>query len=132
MKPYILAAGAAVTVLLASCGSSDTKTNEPASVPAAPSTAAASTAAGGSDAAGGIVIEGFNYSGTLTVKPSAEVTVNNKDTVAHTATAKDKSFDSGNIDAGASGKFTAPSKAGSYPIICKYHPRMAATLIVKG
>jgi plastocyanin len=67
----------------------------------------------------------------MTVKPGEQVTVTNKDTAAHTATGKAKEFDTGNIAGGASGKFTAPKKAGSYPFVCTYHPNMTGTLIVK-
>jgi len=130
MKPYILAAGAAVTILLAACGSSEPMTNEPAGQLAAPSTAAAPTTAAAEGAAG-IEIKDFKYAGTLTVKPGEEVAVKNVDTAPHTVTDKAKAFDTGKIDGGASGKFTAPDKAGSYPITCIFHPNMAGTLIVQ-
>ena len=133
MKPFALAAGAAATILLASCGSSGPETGtEPAGSPAAPSSAAPSGGAGQSGAAGGIQIKDFKYSGTMTVKPSQEVTVTNDDTAAHTVTeAKSKAFDTGNVAPGGTGKFTAPDTAGSYPFICTYHPNMKGTLTVE-
>jgi plastocyanin len=67
----------------------------------------------------------------MTVKPGQEVTVTNDDTAAHTVTeAKSKSFDTGNVAAAGTGKFTAPDAAGAYPFICTYHPNMKGTLTV--
>jgi plastocyanin len=54
----------------------------------------------------------------------------NQDVVPHTATSDSKSFDSGEIKAGASWKYLA-KKAGSYPYICSYHPTMKAELVVR-
>ena len=130
MKPQVLAAVATVSVLLAACGSSTTATT----VPSTPSTAA--TAAGGStsQASGGIVISGFAYSGTLTVKPGQKVTVTNQDSAAHTLTDKKTHlFDTGDIaGGGGKGSFTAPTKPGSYPFGCTHHPAMEGTLVVAG
>ncbi|MFJ9011640.1 cupredoxin domain-containing protein [Streptomyces canus] len=42
-----------------------------------------------------------------------------------------KAFDTGNIDGGKTGTFTAPTKSGSYPFICTFHPNMKGTLIVR-
>ncbi|HEV7206890.1 MAG TPA: cupredoxin domain-containing protein [Jatrophihabitans sp.] len=80
-----------------------------------------------------ITIRGYGYSGALTVKPGARVTVTNDDGVAHTLTdKKTKKFDTGNIPAdGGTGTFTAPATPGSYPFRCNYHPAMAGTLVVK-
>ena len=79
-----------------------------------------------------IVIDKFAYQPVvLTVAPGARVTVINQDPVAHTVTAKDKSFDTGTIAIGQEGKITAPSKPGSYPYYCIFHEYMTGTLIVK-
>jgi plastocyanin len=79
-----------------------------------------------------IVIDKFAYQPVpLTVARGARVTVINEDSVAHTLTAKDKSFDSGTIAGGERGHFTAPSKRGSYPYICAFHEYMTGTLLVK-
>ncbi|MFD9723907.1 cupredoxin domain-containing protein [Streptomyces sp. NPDC059072] len=73
----------------------------------------------------------FNPS-TLTVKPGTKVTVVNEDSTPHTLTASDGyAFDTGTIDAGKSGSFTAPSKVGQYPFVCSFHPQMTGTLTVK-
>lgn len=80
-----------------------------------------------------ITIKNFGYSGDLTVKPGAKVTVVNEDSVAHTLTdEKTHKFDTGNINGGGgTGTFTAPTTPGSYPFGCTYHPEMAGMLVVK-
>jgi plastocyanin len=68
----------------------------------------------------------------MTVKPGQKVTVTNRDSTAHTLTdKKNHKFDTGNIDPGATGTFTAPTAPGSYPFGCKYHPNMNGTLVVQ-
>jgi plastocyanin len=126
----VAAAAAALALLLASCSSS--KSGSPASTgPAGGNTTSA--ASGAAPAAGGITIKNFAFSGAMTVKPGEKVTVTNRDTAAHTLTdMKSGKFDTGNIDPGATGTFTAPSAAGSYPFGCKYHSNMHGTLVVKG
>ena len=67
---------------------------------------------------------------TLTVARGTAVVFKNSDTVAHTITAADKSFDSGNMDPGASWTH-AFAKAGTYRYICAYHTYMEGTIVVK-
>lgn len=52
----------------------------------------------------------------------------NRDTVSHTATARDKSFDA-RVSAGKTQKTTL-QKAGTIAISCIYHPQMRGTLKV--
>jgi plastocyanin len=123
MKRYALAAGAAALfILLAACGAS----SKTAGTAPAPSSDAAMTS-------GGIVISGFAFSGTLTVKAGQKVTVTNQDSVAHTLTyTKTHLFDTGNIaGSGGTGTFTAPTKPGSYPFGCRCHPSMQGTRVVQ-
>ncbi len=65
----------------------------------------------------------------ITVHLGQTVVFTNMSSVDHTATAKDDSFNSGNIAIGASYSF-APSKVGQFPVICSYHPLMKAVLNV--
>lgn len=53
----------------------------------------------------------------------------NDDSDAHTATAKDKSFDSGGLDTGESWEhaFTTP---GTIAYLCALHPFMTGTIVV--
>lgn len=126
MNRYAFAAGAAaLSILVAACGSSETST---------PTPAAAETSAAGGAASGGIHIKDFKYSGTLTLKTGEKVTVTNDDAAGHTLTSKTAGqFTTGKIDpSGGTGTFTAPATAGSYPFICSFHPKMAGTLAVEG
>lgn len=74
-----------------------------------------------------VTIENFQFEpDELTVKAGAEVAVTNDDDVAHTLTAMDKSFDSGNLAAGGKGAITVP--VGEHPYICSIHPFMKGVL----
>lgn len=78
-----------------------------------------------------VVMEGTQFS-----PPSLEVHVGdtviwkNKDPFPHTATAIDKTFDSGDIQSGASWKYQAKTK-GTFPYVCTLHSTMKAVLVVK-
>ncbi|MBA3742603.1 cupredoxin domain-containing protein [Sporichthya sp.] len=79
-----------------------------------------------------IVIKNFVFSpATLTVAPGAVVMVNNQDTAPHTATAEDRSFDTGNLAGNQRGSITAPTEPGEYPYICDIHQYMKGNLTVK-
>jgi plastocyanin len=128
-RTSIAAGFLAALLALAACSSSGSSSNSSAPPSQSSGGSAASTASGPT-----ITIKNFGYSGTMTVKPGAKVTVVNDDSTAHTLTDKaTKKFDTGNIDGnGAKGTFTAPTKAGSYPFGCTYHPNMKGTLVVQG
>lgn len=67
---------------------------------------------------------------SLTVKAGTEVTFENDDSVAHTITADDGSFDSGNITPGESYKRTFGS-AGTVNYHCTIHSNMKGKIIVQ-
>ena len=78
-----------------------------------------------------VLIKGFKFQpDALTVNVGDTIEWTNGDTVPHTATAADKSFDSGSIAPGGKWTFVA-KKTGTFPYICTFHPNMKATLIVK-
>lgn len=118
-----LASLAVAGLLLAACGGDgDTEASGPS--PTAEDA--------GSDAAaepGTIVAADFALS-SATVAPGAEVTVRNDDSVAHTVTADDGSFDTGTVAAGEATTFTAPSEPGEVPYHCEIHPGMTGTLTI--
>jgi len=67
---------------------------------------------------------------TLTVAVGQKVTFTNSDAIAHTVTADDKSFDSGNMDGGATWSHVF-DKAGTYKYTCAYHAYMHGTIVVQ-
>jgi plastocyanin len=108
---------------------------------ASSSSSSTTTGSGGSNSEGGsastggsatITIQNFSFSpAKVTVTPGEKVTVTNKDSVAHTVTANDKKFNTGDIEPGKTVTFTAPSSPGSYPYICTIHQYMTGMLTVK-
>ena len=79
-----------------------------------------------------VTITDFKYEPeTITVSVGTTVTWTNDGPTAHTATADDGTFDTGNLVKGASGsyKFT---KAGTFKYHCTPHPFMKATVEVTG
>ncbi len=78
-----------------------------------------------------IKLNGMAFSpASLTIKPGTTVTWNNNDNTAHTVTADDASFDSGNLAVGKTYTriFTI---SGSYPYHCNFHSGMTGTIIVQ-
>jgi plastocyanin len=78
-----------------------------------------------------VQITNFAYSpATVTIAVNQSVRWVENDAMAHTVTAADGSFDSGNLDQGATWThtFTAP---GTYAYVCSYHSFMKGTVIVK-
>jgi plastocyanin len=121
----LLPAIAAAALLAAGCSSSGS---------GAPGrTTSSETTAGVAATAPTVTIKDFGYSGDLTVAPGATVEVVDQDSVAHTLTDKEHMmFDTGTINPGASGQFTAPTAPGKYPFGCTLHPEMSGVLTVSG
>lgn len=85
-------------------------------------------------AAGGaaVAIEGFDFHpGKLTVEAGSRVTWTDLDSVNHTVTADDGSFDSGSISNGQAFRQTF-DQAGTFTYHCAIHPSMTATIVVTG
>ena len=78
-----------------------------------------------------IHIRDFAYvPASVTIHPGQTVRFVQDDSTAHTVTAVDKSFDSGNLDKGKSWTHTF-DKEGTYAYLCAYHPTMRGTVVVK-
>jgi plastocyanin len=78
-----------------------------------------------------VAIEGMRFlPEVLTVAPGDTIVWVNKDLVPHTATSTAGSFDSKDIQADKSWKFTI-RKTGDFAYICTLHPTMKAMLRVK-
>jgi plastocyanin len=97
-------------------------------VPGTPAaTPAASPAAG---ATADVSIADFAFDpAELRIAAGTTVTWTNRDTVPHTATAGDGSFDTGAIDPGASASHTFDAP-GTFAYACAFHPNMTGTIIV--
>jgi plastocyanin len=95
---------------------------------------AASSAAGadkGATTPNSITIASFQFSpDPLVVAAGTEVKVTNDDGTVHTVTASDKTFDTGDLDGGASATITL-AKAGTYKYFCDIHNYMTGTIEVK-
>ena len=64
----------------------------------------------------------------ISAKPGDKIEWMNQDFVAHTATARDKSFDV-QIPANGKGSFTV-SKTGTFDYFCRFHPMMKGQIQV--
>lgn len=76
-----------------------------------------------------LTIVDFAFGEPLTVAAGTEVTATNEDSVPHTWTASDGTFDSGNIGQGESFSFTF-DEAGTYDFVCTIHPTMTGSITV--
>ncbi|HWV35355.1 MAG TPA: ScyD/ScyE family protein [Thermomicrobiales bacterium] len=104
--------------------------NDSTPVPASPE---AGTPAPADSAGNKISMEIVNFTftpGDATIAVGTTVTWTNNDVIQHTVTAKDGSFDSGNLAPGESFTFTF-TQAGTFAYVCQYHPNMAATIVVE-
>ena len=120
-----LAALAIAVIAVGSAGCGDDKKD----------TTAATTAGNGAAASGtagsAIAIKDFEFSpDPLEAKAGATITVKNDDSTAHTLTADDKSFDTGELDGGASGKLTLADEAGTVAYHCEIHDFMKGSIKV--
>ncbi|MEM9714540.1 MAG: cupredoxin domain-containing protein [Actinomycetota bacterium] len=91
---------------------------------------AEAAAPAGAPAEGSITIADFAFGSPIEIAAGGSVSVDNVDGAPHTVTAVDGSFDTGNLDGGASGSFSAPSAPGTYEFFCAIHPSMTGQLIV--
>jgi plastocyanin len=122
-RTYTLLSTAAVAAVLATgCGDDGGSSQS----------AAAAPSAGGSSGKSAITISNFKFSpGTLQVQHGARIKVTNDDSTAHTVTSDDgKSFDSGDVNSGASTTIPGPA-AGTYAYHCTIHPFMKGKLVVQ-
>ena len=90
-----------------------------------------SSASSGGGAPNRVAIKNFQFSpDPIVVKAGSTLTVTNDDGTAHTLTADDKSFDTGDLDGGAKGtvKIGAPGK---YAYHCDIHNYMTGTIEAK-
>jgi plastocyanin len=110
------------TLVLGACGGDSGSGAEPAKTAEPAAKAGVGTA---------VEIVDFNFKpDDLEVPAGTTVTFTNKDGFAHTVTAKDKSFDSGNLD--QDGTFDQTfAEAGTYEYFCAIHNSMTGKVVVK-
>jgi plastocyanin len=78
-----------------------------------------------------VVIKNFAFQpARLTVAPGTRLTITNRDSTAHTMSAKNGAFDTGPIEGGKSATVTV-KKAGTYAYICRIHSTMKGTVVVR-
>jgi LPXTG-motif cell wall-anchored protein len=82
-------------------------------------------------ASGSVTIADFSFTpGTITIDQGDTVTWTNSGPSKHSATASSGEFDTGILDKGGSGSHTF-DQAGTYSYICKPHPFMHGTIVVR-
>lgn len=117
----------AVAVLVTGCGSSDNLTT-PTPTPTASSSPSTSPNTLSSPA--DVEIRDYTYSPTtLEVKKGTTISFTNFDSVGHTVTAKDDSFDTPSFSNGGTQSITF-DKAGTFEYYCKPHTYMKGKIIV--
>jgi plastocyanin len=79
-----------------------------------------------------ITISNFMFAPmSLSVEPGARIIVTNKDSVAHTLTATDGKFSTGDLAPKQTKTIKAPMAPGEYHYICNIHQYMVGTITVK-
>lgn len=123
----LAAIGAIVAgTIVGGCGGDGSSTSTSAG-----SSSTTAGATGSAAATDQIEIADFKYDAeTVTVDAGTEVTWTNSDDAAHTATADDNSFDTGDLDQGDSNSVTF-DEPGTFTYYCRFHPFMKATVEVK-
>ncbi|MFE2413541.1 cupredoxin domain-containing protein [Kitasatospora sp. NPDC059408] len=127
----LLAAGlsASLTGCLSAYIGSAPEDSGPTTAPAAPRLP--TTAAPSGPTAMTVTIGNFLFQpANFTVRPGGTVTVVNADTVEHTLTAQDRTFDTAPIAPGDSATFKAPAQRGAYSYQCTFHHFMRGILTV--
>jgi plastocyanin len=90
-----------------------------------------SDAGAASSGAHAIVIKNFAFHpSTLTVSKGTSVTVTNGDGTTHTLSAKDGSFNTGDLGGGKRATIVL-NKSGTFTYFCKIHNYMTGTVVVK-
>ena len=144
VRPRLLVGLAAVVLLTTACSGSGTAptaaapTASGSGTPAAggePTSAAPTTAPSAGPAAAApspaptITIAGFDYDVPASVEAGGQVQVVNEDAEAHTVTLRGAGAPLV-VQPGSTATLTAPSRAGSWEIVCDFHAGMTATLVV--
>lgn len=123
-----------LAISVAACGSSNGSSYSPAApTPTIPTPSPTPTPGATADVV--ITITGMNDSNSFSPNPAVvaagqTVAWRNADSVVHTATADNGSFNTGNIGPGATSGVITMAAAGSFSYHCAIHPSMVGTLSV--
>jgi len=133
-RPLAAAAVVALAFSFTACGDDDDDGGATTEAPAgteAPAAETEDTEAGAAAEDATIVIVDLSFGDPITVPVGTTVTIVNNDSVPHTVTADDGSFDTGNIDIGAQTTLTFDT-AGTFPFHCNIHSSMQGSITVEG
>ena len=126
-----LLAAAALSVGVAACGGGDDETTAAASSSTTSSSTTTSSMASTAEMTDKVDIADYKFAPeTIQVAAGTKVTWTNSDATAHTATADDSSFDTGDLDKGDSASVTFKNP-GEFTYYCRFHPFMKATVEVQ-
>lgn len=75
-------------------------------------------------------IESFTFTATGPLRPGQTVLVSNNDSVPHTLTADDGSFDTGLLQPGEQASITVPATPGDFGFFCAVHRAMTGSFAV--
>lgn len=126
----LMAVVAVVGLVAAGCGDDDDDGGTTTTAAAAEN---AGGDAGGDDTAGAtaeVTIADFAFTAPDSVAVGTTLTITNNDSVPHTFTAEDGSFDTGSIAPGASAQVTLDT-AGTVAYRCTIHPSMTGSITVE-
>ena len=126
----LAAAMCVLVAITAACGGKGGKEATASSSGSVSATTASATASP-APASAQITIEGNKFPASVTVSPGAQVTVINKDSVAHSVTSDTAGLFDADVNGNSQTTFTAPTKPGSYTYYCEEHSFMHGTLVVQ-
>ena len=114
-------------LLLGACGGDDDEATDDGATEE--TEAEGEEPAGGGEAVDSITAVDFSFDPEdATVEAGAEISVPNEDDATHNLTSD--AFETGDIEGGAEGTFTAPAEPGEFEIRCTIHPQMTGTITV--
>lgn len=78
-----------------------------------------------------VSIEAFTFTEAGPLSAGQQVLVTNNDSVPHTLTADDGSFDTGLLQPGDQAVITVPNSSGEFSFFCEVHPAMTGAFSVE-
>ena len=140
-----LAAALAAALAVAGCGGSSSPastttssppppaaTTPPSTTPPGPGSGGGSSASAGAETHATVPIRDFKFEpATVKLRRGGRVTWTNRDSTAHTATAKDGAFGTGTLKPGQS-RTISFRRPGTYAYVCAFHKFMQGTVVVVG